>query len=121
MPRKQKKPCAFQGCPELVEPGQTYCEKHKAYLNKKYDAHMRAHNHNKKYGNNWRRLRGAYAKAHPLCEECLLEGKMVPMEEVHHVLPLSAGGSNTWDNLKSLCRHHHQLAHLALGDRKAWK
>lgn len=121
MPIKPKKPCAFQGCPELVDPGETYCEKHKALKNKEYDKYQRSPSHNKRYGNNWRKIRAAYVKAHPLCEECLKIGKMTPVEEVHHVIPLSAGGTNRWENLMSLCQSCHTKKHLELGDRKLWK
>ncbi len=32
--------------------------------------------------------------AHPLCEICLKENKNDKVEEVHHILPLSSGGTN---------------------------
>ena len=71
MPIKPKKPCAYPGCPNLTH--DTYCEEHQALSHKQYDKFSRAPNHDKKYGNNWRRIRALYVKQHPLCERCLKE------------------------------------------------
>lgn len=54
MPSKPKKPCAYPGCPNLTH--DTYCEEHEALRHKQYDKYNRAPNHDKKYGNNWRRI-----------------------------------------------------------------
>lgn len=116
MPYKFKKPCAMQGCPNLTN--ETYCEEHKAQRHKEYDKFHRAPDHDKKYGNNWRRIRSLYVKKHPLCERCLKEGRMTPVEEVHHIIPLSRGGTNQFVNLMSLCQSCHTKIHYELGDRK---
>ena len=40
----------------------------------------------KAYNNpEWRKLRDIYIKEHPLCEDCLDKGKVVPAEDVHHI------------------------------------
>lgn len=72
---------------------------------------MSVEQHRKKYGNNWRRLRNAYARQHPYCEECLKRGIKTPVEEIHHKVPLIEGGENEWDNLESLCASCHDKAH----------
>ena len=46
---------------------------------------------NKKYGRAWKRIRDHYAAVHPLCEMCLKEGRLTPVEEVHHIVPISQG------------------------------
>ena len=38
-------------------------------------------------------------------------------EQVHHVLPLSEGGSNDEGNLMSLCKSCHSRIHAKRGDR----
>ena len=34
----------------------------------------------------WKKLRETYSKEHPLCEDCLNEGKVVPAEDIHHIV-----------------------------------
>ena len=58
----------------------------------------------KKYGRSWKRIRNRYIKEHPFCEECFKDGKMVLAEEVHHILPVSRGGTNEVSNLMALCQ-----------------
>lgn len=115
MPRKPKVPCRYPGCPNLSD--KPYCELHRTVENRRYNTYERAPDVNKKYGHAWKRIRDRYAAAHPLCEECLKEGKLVPMEEVHHIIPVSRGGTSTEDNLMSLCRSCHNKKHVELGDR----
>lgn len=115
MPHKPKKPCAFPGCPNLTD--ETYCDKHKSQSANSYNKFQRSPDHNKKYGREWKRIRARYVKAHPLCERCLAEGRLTPVEEVHHILPVNRGGSNADSNLMSLCRSCHNKIHIELGDR----
>jgi 5-methylcytosine-specific restriction protein A len=115
MPHKPLKPCKYPGCPNLTDG--TYCEKHKAEAAKEYNTYERAPNHNKKYGREWKRIRDKYVKKHPLCERCLKEGRITPVEEVHHILPVNRGGTNAESNLMSVCRSCHNKIHIELGDR----
>lgn len=115
MPHAFKKPCAYPGCPKLTD--EKYCEDHKKNVMQQYDKFNREHNKNKKYGNNWRRIRALYIKQHPLCERCLQEGRITPVEEVHHILPVKQGGSNSFTNLMSVCKSCHTKIHQELGDR----
>ena len=117
MPRKFNKPCAVPGCPNLCEPGQTYCAKHKTRETVNYNKHIRPEDPNKRYGWRWKKIRDRYAAAHPLCEECLKEGKITPMDEVHHILPINRGGTDEETNLMSLCHSCHEKIHIKLGDR----
>ena len=59
----------------------------------------------------------SYAAAHPLCEECLAKGVYTPTEEIHHMLPLSQGGTHDRENLKALCKACHARIHAERGDR----
>ena len=102
MPRKPKRPCSYPGCPNLTD-GQ-YCKEHEAVARRQYNKYERAPDINKKYGRAWKRIRDRYAAAHPLCEMCLKEGRMTPVDEVHHIVPISRGGTHARDNLMSLCR-----------------
>ena len=102
MPRKPKRPCSYPGCPNLTD-GQ-YCKEHEAAARRQYNKYERSADVNKKYGRAWKRIRDRYAAAHPLCEMCLKEGRLTPVDEVHHIVPISQGGTHARDNLMSLCR-----------------
>ena len=41
MPYKPKHPCAADGCPELVEAGERYCEKHRKEAARTYEKYGR--------------------------------------------------------------------------------
>ena len=116
MPRKPKRPCAFPGCPNLTD--KQYCERHEKLQNKRYNKYERSADVNIKYGRAWRRVRQRYVSAHPLCERCLKEGRMTPVDEVHHIIPVSQGGTNDESNLMSLCKSCHNKIHLEIGDRQ---
>jgi len=45
------------------------------------------------------------------------ENRMIKVEEVHHILPLSRGGTSDEDNLMSLCKSCHSKIHVKSGDR----
>ena len=91
--------------------------KHEAAARKRYNKYGRPADSNKKYGRAWKRIRDRYAAAHPLCEMCLKEGRLTPVDEVHHIVPISQGGTHARDNLMSLCRSCHTKIHHDLGDR----
>jgi len=72
----------------------------------------------KAYNNTeWRKLRDTYIKEHPLCEDCLDKGKVVPAEDVHHISsPFSSGEINygkllDGTNLRALCKECHNMIH----------
>jgi 5-methylcytosine-specific restriction protein A len=115
VPRKPKRPCSFPGCPELTD--DKYCDKHKRQKNKEYNKYQRDPESNKRYGRAWKRIRDKYIKAHPLCEECQRQGRLIPAEEVHHIKPLSKGGGNEKENLMSLCKSCHSRITAESGDR----
>nr|DAZ60398.1 MAG TPA: HNH endonuclease [Caudoviricetes sp.] len=115
MPRRPQRPCSYPGCPNRCD-GQ-YCEEHSKQMNRRYNKFERSADSNKKYGRAWRAIRKRYASAHPLCEMCLKEGRFTPVEEVHHIVPVSRGGSNDFSNLMSLCQSCHTKKHHDLGDR----
>ena len=117
MPRKPDKPCSWPGCPNLTKAGQTYCSEHMKQMNQQYERYGRDPSVRRHYGKQWRKVRSIYIKAHPYCEECYKNGVMVPAEQVHHVKPLSEGGTNDFENLMSLCKSCHSRIHAERGDR----
>lgn len=97
LPRKPQRPCRYPGCGRLSD--EPYCEEHRKAVRVEYNRYQRPADSNKKYGRAWKRIRDRYAAAHPLCELCLKEGRLTPVEEVHHIVPLSQGGTHRNDNL----------------------
>ena len=115
MPYKPKKPCAYPGCPNLTD--KRYCPEHESLENKRYNKYQRDPEHKKRYGKTWQKIRARYVKQHPFCEMCLQKGKIVPVEQVHHKIPLAEGGTHDTDNLISLCQSCHSRIHAERGDR----
>ena len=94
-----------------------YCEEHAKVMEQHYEKFQRGYSPGKRYGRAWKRIRDRYVHKHPLCEQCLKEGRYVAVEEVHHIVPLAEGGSNDESNLMSLCRSCHEKIHHERGDR----
>lgn len=115
MPTKPKRPCRYPGCSRLTDG--VYCEEHEKIMNRHYEHFQRGYSAGKRYGRSWKKIRDKYVRSHPYCELCFREGKMVPVEEVHHIVPLSRGGTNDESNLMSLCRSCHEKIHHEMGDR----
>lgn len=46
-----------------------------------------------------------------MCVSCAQQGRRVPGKEVHHIVPLSRGGTNTPSNLVTLCLSCHERRH----------
>jgi 5-methylcytosine-specific restriction protein A len=119
MPKRPKRPCSTPGCPNLTDG--RYCEEHRVVERRRYDKFERSPDVNKKYGRAWKRIRDSYAREHPLCERCEKNGRLTPAEEVHHILPISLGGTHEKSNLMSLCKSCHNKIHLEIGDRQIRK
>lgn len=115
MPRKAKHPCHHPGCPKLTEG--RFCEEHQKEENRRYEKYGRDPATRKRYGRAWKRIRDSYVKTHPFCELCFEKGVAVPVEEVHHKIPLSEGGTHDRSNLISLCKPCHASIHAKRGDR----
>lgn len=70
------------------------------------------------YDARWSRLRRAYAKQHPLCEDCLPDA--VPVAEVDHIIPIRGVDDPLrlqWRNLRSRCRSCHATKTARLDER----
>ena len=115
MPYKPAHPCHWPGCGKLTH--NRYCEEHTKQSHKNYEKYGRDPAVRRRYGRPWSRIRASYVKTHPFCEECFSRGIIVPVEEVHHKLPLAEGGTHDRDNLISLCKSCHARIHAERGDR----
>ena len=115
MPRKPKHPCRYPGCPNLTD--DRYCSEHRKKSSRDYERYGRSPDTRKRYGRDWRKIRARYVKSHPFCEICYQEKRLVPVEQVHHIIPLAEGGTHASSNLVSLCRSCHSRIHAKRGDR----
>lgn len=115
MPRKPRRPCSYPGCPHLTEG--RFCEEHEKQESKRYEKYERDPDTRKRYGRAWKRIRDKYVREHPVCEICIQSGKLVPVDEVHHKLPLTKGGTHAKENLIGLCKSCHSKIHAENGDR----
>lgn len=105
MPIKPKRPCSHPGCPRLTDG--RFCEEHQRQENKRYEKYDRDPAVRCRYGRTWKRIRDRHIAEHPLCEMCKKQGRITPAEEVHHIKPLSQGGTHDDSNLMSLCKECH--------------
>lgn len=113
MPMKPKHPCGYPGCPNLTD--RQYCPDHEAMMNKRYEKYDRDPTVKKRYGRSWMKIRKYYVQLHPFCEECMKRGVLTMTQEVHHIVPLSEGGTHDMDNLIALCKSCHSRIHAEHG------
>lgn len=115
MPKRPKRPCSFPGCPNLT--AGRFCEEHEKQENKRYEKYDRDPETRRRYGRAWKRIRDKYMATHPLCEQCLMDGKLTPAQEIHHIIPLAHGGAHVESNLMALCTTCHSRITAEMGDR----
>ena len=96
MPWKSQHLCAMPGCPNLVDAGVSYCPAHRP------KRQNRAH-----YNREWEKISKHFLQKHPLCMECEKNNRLTPATEVHHIIPVADGGTNSYDNLAALCKSCH--------------
>lgn len=65
------------------------------------------------YGSNWWAIRKeVFDRDEGVCQESGVRGKCGrPGVDVHHVIPLSRGGTTTKSNLITVCKEHHEAKH----------
>ena len=115
MPRKPSHPCAYPGCPELTKA--QYCPAHQKLVSAQYNRYGRSPEMKRRFNGAWPGIRRRYIAVHPLCEVCQREGRITAASEVHHIVPLSAGGSHAESNLMALCKPCHSRITAREGGR----
>ncbi len=104
MPQKPKQPCKHPGCPNLVQAGHKYCDIHKA----QHPEEIRSAS-SRGYGYAWQQARKRFLAAHPLCEECLKQGRYTKATDVDHIKAHRGDSVLFWDmsNWQALCHSCH--------------
>jgi len=95
-------PCPAPQCPAPLGRGVRYCPTHQAQADQR-DRETRGTAAQRGYDAYWVRVRDAYAREHPLCEDHLERGETVAMTLVDHKIPLPYGERLDPKNLRSLC------------------
>lgn len=118
MPPRPHKPCRKAGCNRLTQDASGYCDRHQEWGRQKAEEALakrrqtaddrRGTAHERGYDRAWARVRGAFLRAHPLCNRCSR-----PAETAHHIKPVEEAPDLrlTWDNLEALCRDCHERHH----------
>ena len=118
MATKPMVPCKHPGCPALIPAGTKYCDKHKAmHPEEVRPAASRG------YNSRWRRARKQYLQTHPLCVECMKDGRYVKATVVDHIVPHRGDQKLFWDrsNWQGLCEHHHNVKTMTADRYKEYK
>ncbi len=106
MPWSARRGCRQAGCKNLAERGHAWCAEHAP--RPRYDE-RRGTAHERGYIAEWRRASREFLKEHPLCAECLREGRIQAAEVVDHIEPHRGNMNLFWDveNWQSLCKTCH--------------
>jgi len=98
LPRRPSVPCTYPGCPNVAVAGGR-CAEHKRATVRRPDGRSSAA---LGYGYEWQKIRAAFLRQCPQCEWCGAEAT-----EADHIVPLSKGGTHSFDNLRALCKSCH--------------
>ena len=121
------KPCKRPGCPATTRDRGGYCPNCLDY-GEQHTKQQRANRYRQRpkktdpfYGTaRWQRFRGWYRRNHPLCEDCLEHGRVVPVYCVDHVKEIKDGGEPlSEDNARSLCRRCHAVKTAAVRRKRS--
>jgi len=92
----------------LARPG--YCDSHRSGAHRDYGRARRSFDAELGFYQSaqWRAVRAAFLRQHPLCCACEVRGRVVPAVVVDHVVPIKQGGARfDPENLQSLCVSDH--------------
>ena len=106
MPVRNKKACNKQGCPELVEYGNAYCDKHL----KEHKVYKRTNRKKQTmYNRRWQIYRKTFLSDNPFCVVCIAENRLTPATVVDHIVPHKDDYDLFWDvnNHQPMCKRCH--------------
>ncbi|WP_409245933.1 HNH endonuclease [Enterobacter cloacae] len=107
MPARTPKACRKRGCRQTTTDRSGYCDDHRGEGWRQYKPGVSRHQRG--YGASWDKTSIRILKRdRGLCQECLRRGAITEATSVDHRLPLAHGGSDSDDNLESLCTPCHR-------------
>jgi 5-methylcytosine-specific restriction protein A len=83
-----------------------FCEAHRSLIHRDYGRARRGFDAEAGFyqSRQWRSVRAAFLREHPLCSACGAKGQLVAARVVDHVQPIKDGGARfDVSNLQSLC------------------
>lgn len=106
MPSRAQRPCKRPGCKAIaIQRG--YCAEHqRTAIRRTYD-NGRASAYGRGYGAKWRKLRLVQLAREPYCRHCKDHDRLAVATDVDHIVPRRSGGSDSFENLQSLCHSCH--------------
>lgn len=110
MPRAAPKICSYAGCTALAHEG-TRCDNpvHKIISSWNENEKQKGNRHERGYGYKWEKIRAKVLKRDRyLCCQCLVKQVYKAAKDVDHIVARCDGGSDTLDNLQSLCQPCHR-------------
>ncbi len=111
--------CKYPGCCRPVPVGERYCVVHKAKGEardakaksdrEQYRQSRKGSSSERGYGYRWQKLRARFLAQHPVCAECLKEGRITMATDVDHIRPHKGEPELMWNegNLQALCHACH--------------
>jgi 5-methylcytosine-specific restriction protein A len=63
------------------------------------------------YGWDWQQFRAQLQQEHPLCHDCLDQGRVEPATDYHHIVKVRDDPTRKLDptNIRPLCKRHHDV------------
>ena len=109
MPKRPRKACNKAGCPELIEPGNTYCDKHRIERINRYERYERDQKSKKLYRYRWQKTSKYFLSHNPLCVECKKNDKVTAATVTDHIVPHKRNKKLFWNrsNWQALCKSCH--------------
>lgn len=110
MPTRAPRPCTQPGCTATVTTG-SRCPAHMAAVEQDLRRRDRTRGTaaSRGYSSRWRRYRRVFLVQHPLCVECLKQGRTTEATEVDHIVPHKGDKQLFWrhSNHQALCKPCH--------------
>lgn len=114
MSAKAKRLCARPGCQGVVHGTRcSVCGERPSSDARRESDRLRPSARTRGYTTRWEKVRLAYLREHPLCEECLRQGRVTAATVVHHKIAHEGNEQLFWDehNWEARCRADHEATH----------
>ncbi|MCO7225283.1 HNH endonuclease [Pleionea sp. CnH1-48] len=104
MPQRAPRGCRKRGCTKLTIERHGYCSEHAHLASWGKWQSERGTSSQRGYGAKWQKLRKEIlARDKYLCQICFAVSRIQAAQTVDHITPKARGGTDSPDNLQSLC------------------